>query len=62
MFDSKHYIPILKWKSAEIRALRDLSDEDKKHMTPLIELVLPKVSSPYKDKDKKIRLKYKLSG
>jgi len=55
MFDSKHYIPILKWKSAEIRALRDLSDEDKKHITPLVELVMPKVSSPFKDKDKKIK-------
>lgn len=55
MFDSKHYMPILKWKSAEMRALRDLSDEDKKYITPLVELVMPKVSSPYKDKEKKIK-------
>ena len=50
-----HYVPILKWKSAEQRALKDLKEEDKKQITPLIELVMPKVSSIYKDREKKIK-------
>jgi len=29
MFDSKHYIPILKWKRAEQGALKVLKDEQK---------------------------------
>lgn len=55
MFSPKHYVPILKWKRAELRALQGLDSRDKERMTPLIELVMPKVSSPYKDKEKKIR-------
>jgi len=42
MFDSKHYIPILKWKRAEQGALKVLKDEQKKYITPLIQLVMPK--------------------
>lgn len=55
MFDSRHYVPILKWKSAEQRTLKDLSAETASHVTPLIELVMPKVSNPFKDKEKKTR-------
>lgn len=55
MLGPKHYVPILKWKRAELRALQGLEDRDKENMTPLIELVMPKVSSPYKDKKKTIR-------
>lgn len=55
MFTRKHYVPILKWKRAELRALQDLDNRDKERMTPLIELVMPKASSPFKDKEKKIR-------
>jgi Beta protein len=55
MFSPNHYVPILKWKRAELRALQGLKDHDKERITPLIELVMPKVSSPYKDKAKKIR-------
>lgn len=55
MFNKKHYTPILKWKHAELRALTDLDDESKKHMTPLLELVMPKSSNPYKDKERKMR-------
>ena len=40
MFDSKHYIPILKWKRAEQGALTLLSKEHKKHITPLIQFVM----------------------
>lgn len=42
MFNSKHYVPILKWKRAEQGALKFLSDEYKESITPLIQLVMPK--------------------
>jgi len=42
MFDSKHYIPILKWKRAEQGALKALVDGQKKHITPLLQFVMPK--------------------
>ena len=48
------YIPILKWKRAEHTALKNLTLENKKYVTPLIELVLPTVSR-YKDKERKIK-------
>lgn len=55
MVDVKSYVPILKWKSAEQRALRGLNKENKEKMVPLIELVMPKISSQYKDKKAKIK-------
>jgi hypothetical protein len=55
MFDSKHYVPILKWKYAEQNALAGLVDEYKDQISPLIELVMPKPKSLFKDKEKKIR-------
>ena len=42
MFTSKHYVPILKWKRAEQSALRFLEDKHKKHITPLLQFVMPK--------------------
>lgn len=42
MFNSKHYVPILKWKRAEQGALKELAEEQKKHITPLIQFVMPK--------------------
>lgn len=45
MFTSKHYIPILKWKRAEQGALKALSEKYKKHITPLIQFVMPKYES-----------------
>lgn len=48
-----HYIPILKWKRAEQNSLKNLTDLQKKGITPLVELVMPKVNI-YKDKAKKI--------
>jgi len=38
VFDSGHYVPILRGKSAEFQALGDLTDEVKNGLTPLIEL------------------------
>lgn len=54
MLKSKHYVPILKWKSAEHSALKALTEKDKDSITPLIELVLPTVPQ-HKDKAKKIK-------
>ncbi len=42
MFDSKHYVPILKWKRAEKGALKALGENKKKNITPFIQLVMPK--------------------
>lgn len=41
MFDAKHYVPILKWKPAERKALQMLSDDHKQFLTPLIQLIMP---------------------
>ena len=42
MFDSRHYVPMLKWKRSEQGALKALAEEHKKHITPLIQFVMPK--------------------
>ena len=55
MFTTKHYVPILKWKRAEQGALETLPDKCRDRISPLIELVMPKPKSLYKDKEKKIR-------
>lgn len=55
MFDSKHYVPILKWKHAEQSALAVLPDRHKDRISPLVEFVMPKPKSLFKDKKKKIR-------
>ena len=41
MFNTKHYIPILRWKTAEKEALKELAEEDKQMITPLLELIMP---------------------
>ena len=41
MFDHTHYVPILRWKTGEKRALRALVHKDKARMTPLIEWSRP---------------------
>lgn len=42
MLTTKHYVPILKWKRAEQNALKDVTEQRKKFITPLIEIVPPK--------------------
>lgn len=42
MFNSNHYVPILKWKRAEQGALKGLNEDTKKHITPLLQFVMPK--------------------
>ena len=44
MFKTKHYVPILKWKSAEKSALKALRAEDKRLMTPLIQFMTPQLT------------------
>lgn len=38
MFGPAHYVPILRWKQAERYALKNLHDDDRARITPLIEL------------------------
>ena len=67
MFQSKHYVPILKWKRAEQKALVELENKNKKYITPVIQFVMPKPKSPgivveEKNQDEKINeviLKFK---
>lgn len=42
MFNTKHYVPILKWKRAEQNALKVLEEKHKKCITPLLQFVMPK--------------------
>jgi len=37
--DNFCYVPILKWKGAEIKALKELYDRHKKHVCPLIQII-----------------------
>lgn len=39
MFDCQHYVPVLRWKRAERRALRELFTKDKSRITPIIEII-----------------------
>ena len=55
MFDSKHYIPILKWKPAEQQALENLTDKEKELISPLIQLVMPQPKLPKLGKIEKSR-------
>jgi len=38
MFNTNHYVPILRWKAGERVALREVRAEDRKRITPLIEI------------------------
>jgi hypothetical protein len=49
MFETKHYVPILKWKRAEQKALESLSDKNREYITPLIQFVMPKPKSSTKE-------------
>ena len=60
MFGSNHYIPILKWKMAEKQALARLSINDKKFITPLIQLVMPRPS--FLKKEGKLKTTVELSA
>lgn len=60
MFDSKHYVPILKWKRAEQGALKELEEERKKFITPLIQFVMPKSKPEEKLEDTIVRFEGQL--
>lgn len=40
----KSYIPILRWRAAEMKAIKKLSSSDRENVTPLVELVMPSPS------------------
>lgn len=44
----KSYVPIIRWRSAEIKALKNLYPEDRDGITPLFEFIMP---PPNTDKD-----------
>ena len=46
MFDSNHYVPVIRWKRAEWIALRNLTEAIRGQITPLIELVPRNFSRP----------------
>jgi hypothetical protein len=50
MFDYKHYVPIIRWKAGERIALRELYDDDKAGLTPLIEIPPDSVEKALKKK------------
>ena len=54
MFGPSHYVPILRWKQAERFALRNLREEDRKRITPLIELT-PTIFKPRKNHEEEPR-------
>jgi hypothetical protein len=56
MFGPRHYVPILRWKQAERYALRYLHEEDRKRITPLIELTPTIFKSRRKDGQERKRL------
>jgi hypothetical protein len=47
MFGARHYVPILRWKQAEWLALAELQAEDKRVITPLVEIT-PRSVAPRK--------------
>jgi hypothetical protein len=49
MFDTNHYVPILRWKAGERVALREVCAGDRKRITPLIEI--PRKIFEEKDSD-----------
>jgi len=49
MFNSKHYVPVLRWKAAEKEALEKLSDKQKEYMTPIAEIIMPQPTPSKKD-------------
>ena len=54
MSDSNHYIPVLRWKTAEKESLRHLTPESRSNVSPLIELMMPRPDL-YKGDTKKER-------
>lgn len=46
MFDYKHYVPILRWKAAERESLEQLTGEQKKFISPVMELLMPQPQRP----------------
>ena len=45
----KSYIPIIRWRPAEIRAIKNLYSKDRGNITPLFEFILPPPTTDKKD-------------
>jgi hypothetical protein len=58
MYTPKHYTPILRWKTAEKEALKELADQDKQMITPLIEVIMPSRVRLKKGEKSKTREEY----
>lgn len=50
MFDHTHYVPILRWKGAEKKALKELFEVTKESITPVLEFLPAKTASSKKTK------------
>ena len=48
----KPYVPILRWRSAEMTAMEKLFPKDRSNVTPLIEFIMPAPSTDKKDRKK----------
>ncbi len=57
MFNSKHYVPILKWKRAEQGALIALAEDCKINITPMIQFVMPRPKESEEFQDVILRFK-----
>lgn len=59
IFTNRHYIPVLRWKMAERRALAQMLPPDRRFLTPLIELLprnfVPTKKNPRSDPDLAMR-------
>ena len=47
MFGSRHYVPIVRWKMAEMRALAELHEADKANITPFVEIPRSRFEGSY---------------
>lgn len=51
MFDHTHYVPVVRWKAGEKRAMHGISGRQKASMTPLIEWSRPGEVEPDEDRE-----------
>src|SRR5690349_12885204 len=47
MFGPSHYVPIVRWKKAEERALKELLADDRRNITPFVEVPQDKFDARY---------------
>jgi hypothetical protein len=47
MFGPRHYVPIVRWKNAEARALQELTEADRETLTPFVEIAQDRFDARY---------------